>query len=153
MTGSADDGRLKYLSRLVQEPLPQLQALLQQKGPHGENLPWVDLIISDIEVIYNHPTTRGKLNELRNPRDSLEDFWRLIKCYPKQWSSIVNMYMEHADDPFQNTKKVVAAAESEPVACSICGKLLANEQLVAGHKWSAHRTRSNIRDLVPDTSK
>ena len=63
------------------------------------------------------------------------------------------MYMEHADDPFQNTKKVVVAAESEPVACSICGKLLANEQLVAGHKWSAQRTHSNIRDLVPDTSK
>ena len=57
--------RLKYLSRLARSQSDALHAILQGVGKHGENMPWVDLVISDLQTLRAH--SNGKLSELVNP--------------------------------------------------------------------------------------
>ena len=59
--------RLKYLSRLAAESLPQLNLALQTVDRHGNRLPWVKLVVNDLRILKAH--LPSKLASLPDPLD------------------------------------------------------------------------------------
>ena len=45
--------RLKYLSRVFAANVPALEALLHSRGKANSKLPWVELIVADMHVLYS----------------------------------------------------------------------------------------------------
>eukprot|EP00973_Karenia_brevis_P014280 1945114-Karenia_brevis.AAC.1 len=88
--------RLKYLARLFLADLDALHAVLQASGKHGQNLPWVNMIVQDLQVL--RKAVPRKLDSLPDPACGLRPYWELIRCHPQEWRELVDMYHTIEDD-------------------------------------------------------
>ena len=88
--------RLKYLSRMLRSDVQCLQVLLQCKNKDGSRLPWAELMINDFCVLYDALPRIFK--ELTNPRVYPDAFCRIARDQPREWSAIVDMYVQYCDD-------------------------------------------------------
>ena len=95
--------RLIYWSRLSRANFDALHAMLQAKTKHGKPLPWVAMLITDLEVLQN--ALPIKLDELGNPEVDLHHFWQLAHDFPLEWRKIVDMYFTHAEDMTTQVQK------------------------------------------------
>lgn len=147
--------RLIYLSRLAGAKFDALHAVLQQKGNHGEYLPWVNMLIDDLCVLKN--ALPGKLESMPDPRQNLDAYWRLARDHQNEWRALVVLYHDVAEDPrnIRKDKRTTSrnANHSSPVLeCGTCGEGFADQRRLATHQWAKHGTKSDIRTYVGDIS-
>ena len=147
--------RRLYFARLARAQCDALCALLQNRGKHGENMPWVEVVINDLQIL--RASTNGKLIELPNPAESLLPYWTLAREFPDQWNSIVALYSTHDDDVAQSSASVHEAGQIHEMSlnnfrCDRCGHTWESRRKLSVHKWSKHGVRSDIRQFVGDIS-
>ena len=88
--------RLLYFSRLTRVDLDPLKAILQQRTPRGELLPWAQLLLQDLSIMKYHIPC--KLLEMPSPYHNLHAWWKLAQCHPTEWESLVHLYFTVYDD-------------------------------------------------------
>ena len=75
--------RLGYLRQILISRVPQLRALLAVRDKEGQPLPWVQLVVSNLELLKSH--VPFKFSELGDPSDDFCVWTRLISYFPVQW--------------------------------------------------------------------
>ena len=145
--------RLTYLSRVAGAELDCLHAALQQRGKFGEKLPWITMITNDLCILKRW--FPNKLADLPLPSDDIGPYWRIARDFPHEWKALVRQLCDVEDDSVKTkrtTDTTIPLSAPLSHACDVCDKQFASARQLSCHKWSKHRTRCNIRQVIGDIS-
>ena len=70
------------MSRIAHAKVKTLDALLQAKHSNGKCMPFIDLVMHDLYVLYM--CKLPKLEFLANPHVDASEYWSLLKHFPEQ---------------------------------------------------------------------
>ena len=141
--------RLLLLCQVVCHGNFQLHALLATTKRDGSRIPWVQLIIADLKLLYKH--MYNKLAWLGDPVTTAEEWWSFIRKYPVQWQQIVkslHVTTMELDTGGKSTCGDVVAASSTLHPCSICGSSFTSSRALQSHVRAKHNKSSNAALFV-----
>lgn len=146
--------RLNHLAAVLRAPSPPLRCLLAVRGPRGERLPWVDLVVQDMVALREfYPT---KLAELGDPTVQW-DRWRSFICgHPQAWKTFVKSFLYHdsvLDRPDARARVQSRSACLPLHSCAVCaddGKHVAfpSQRALASHLRAKHGYRSKVKHYI-----
>ncbi len=150
--------RLLYLPRLAQNAPDTLRALLQA-SPRGKPLPWVTLLVGDLQALrdyYPH-----KLAELPSPLVDSTPWVSLAVQFSWAWRSLVKGYVNFASALSINRcgpcYEDPAKAEQAGVPCTMCPqgarRLFASTRAMRAHQAKNHGVRREARHYVEEDGR
>ena len=141
--------RLVYFSQLLRSPASQLRSLLSFRGGSGERLPWVSLLIGDLESL--RAAFPNRLSELGSPEQCPEAWADFVSKYPRQWKEIVCDWV---------SSESVCDSRKHPPDClpalHICGQCQHSFESVRAlrtHQRFAHKQRSSRKAYAGEDGK
>ena len=143
--------RLKHAARLTSRSLPQLNILLQAKGQNGSCMPYVELVLNDLDVL--RASVAPRLDSLGDPRVNHSDWSNLMYKFPNEWKNIVNLYTclndDHTLTPEDKSGFVLA---SRSFACDMCSESFRSNKACLQHKRAKHNVLSVPAMCLGDTN-
>ena len=149
-------GRLRYVSRLIRRAPNTLRALLCSSSP-GKQSKWSALVVDDMCAMQIF--LKPKLDELPDPREDAQPWVTLIAEFPWEWKELVSKYRyfsstlitAHRPVPaFQCTGE--APPDSHPFPCSLCPaeatRVFSNTRALNSHQMKVHGLRREARFFV-----
>ena len=143
--------RLMYLSRLARVEFIALHAALQAKTRTGAPLPWIKLLIQDLQVLRQH--LPRIFEDLPAPDVDITPYWTIARDCPAEWRSIVSKYNDHSEDlPTAISEPQKAAIGSMACTCRICKRVFPDASRLGRHMYAKHRVKSEVRRYIGDIS-
>ena len=153
--------RLKYLSRLLVAGIPALDALLHSRGKLDTKLPWVELVLADMQLLYN--TFPSIFASFSSPDLDSVVWVNAIRDYPQEWCNIVDRYHDHHDDTdVRNGRSCTKRRHSQinvtSVAvhsCTLCDDppfVAETERGLLAHTRRKHGVRTPVAAFLADSS-
>ena len=113
--------RLNLLAAVLRAPSPPLRCLLSVRGPRGEQLPWVDLVVQDMVALREfYPT---KLAEPGDPTVQWDRWLSFICGHPQAWKTFVKGFLYHdsvLDRPGAGARVQSRSACLPLHSCAVC---------------------------------
>mmetsp|Transcript_132726 Transcript_132726/g.264871 ORF Transcript_132726/g.264871 Transcript_132726/m.264871 type:complete len:539 (+) Transcript_132726:2-1618(+) len=149
--------RLLYFARVARAGIEPLIALLQQRAKDGSRLPWVALLIDDLQILKAFHTKL--LDELPCPQHDTNAWWEMAKNYPREWKCLVRKYKTYEDDrvsSFAKRKWREGARDDnqmhEEMVCPECDQAFLDNWRLQSHRWKKHGVKSELRKYIGDHS-
>ena len=140
--------RLLLLSSLLRSAPPHLISLLSlPAGAAGKKLPWVQLVLRDLDLFYRFHETR--VQELGPPSEHPERWEAFIIRFPGQWkSSVKRLHLPEMqfDAPGEQTPLPAPLAR---FTCPTCSSHFPSEQALASHRRAKHGDRTPFQAFLP----
>ena len=143
------------MSRVARSDKQELLAALNCKGPHGESMPWINLIKDDINVLLEDDKAGSNLSEVYGLKaeERYIEIWNLAKNFPHEWAKIVDLYFSTDDDAVPSSEANTRSQVNAPLVCSVCNKIFADARKRAVHQWSEHGIKSSVRAHIGSISQ
>ena len=117
-------GRLRYVARLIRHAPNTLRALLCSSSP-GKQSTWSALVIDDMCAMQG--LLKPKLDELPDPREDAQPWVTLIAEFPWEWKELVSKFKYFSSTLITAHRPVLAfqctgepPPDSHPFTCSFC---------------------------------
>jgi len=146
--------RLLHLCSVLRAPSPCLRAVLTVKGPQGEPLPWVRLVIDDMCALRDFHSF--KLAELGDPVLRASEWFRFVRDYPKQWKALVMSFHFVSSKLDSSHKKEAIARDAAVPGTHLCAECAAagttarfkSLRALESHARLSHAKRSSVACFI-----
>lgn len=146
--------RLLLLGQVVCYGNFQLHSLLATSRLDGTKLPWVQTVISDLRLLYDHKY--NKVSELGDPIIDAEKWWTFIREFPQQWRQLVkglHITTMALDSEGKTPYCDKTITQNSSHTCRICGCGYLSSKALQAHIRVKHSKISNVARFVGTSLK
>ena len=149
-------GRLRYVARLIRHAPNTLRALLCSPSP-GKQSKWSALVVDDMCAMQIF--LKPKLDEFPDPRKDAQLEVTLNAEFPWEWKELVSKYRYFSSTFITAHRPVLAfqctgdaPPDSHPFPCSLCAaeatRVFPNTRALNSHQMKVHGLRREARFFV-----